>query len=336
LAFADIKIAVTGATGRAGQAVRTILADDHRVRADNVRLLEHSGEEAIISEYAGQATLIGALEPEALEDRDLVFLCGTASESASCLLWHRKRGSLFVDLSGAAAARGESPVVNLAVSGAALEGRPPTVAAPHALSYALSTLLAPLESAAGVASTVAVVHRPAADFGEAGLEELHKQTVSLLNFGEVPKQTYGRQIAFNLVPQTLLDEGDGGEPGLDERVSAEIRRILGWPDSRAAVRVLIAPVFHGHTGLLHVKPARKMSMREVAEALKSVKGVAVTASARAAPTPVEIAERPELVVVSIAPDGGEAGDFWIWLAGGDLPTHAARNAVEIAARVLGG
>jgi aspartate-semialdehyde dehydrogenase len=336
LALDDLKIAVTGAAGRTGQAVRTILAAEHRVPADKVRLLEHGGEEAIISEYAGQATLIGALEPEALEDRDLVFLCGSAAESAGCLLWQRKQNSLFVDLSGAAAARGEAPVVNLAVEGTVLAGRPATVAAPHALSYALSTLLAPIEAAAGVASTVAVLHRPAADFGEAGLEELHKQTVSLLNFGEVPKQTYGRQIAFNLVPQTLLDEGDGGEPGLDARVGGEIRRVLGWPTSRAAVRVLIAPVFHGHTGLVHVKPSRKMSMREVADALKGVKGVAVTGSARAAPTPVEIAERPELVVVSVAPDGGEEGDFWIWFAGGDLPTHAARNAVEIAARALGG
>lgn len=348
MALADLKIAVTGAASRTGQAVRTILADENHVRPDNVRLLEHGSDEAIISEYAGQATLIGGLEPDAIADRDLVFLCGSAAESAGCLLWQRKRGSLFVDLSGVAALRGDAPVVNLAVDASALGGPtfgggevsgppaavPETVAAPHPLSYALSTLLAAIDRAAGVVSTVAVVHRPAADFGEVGLEELHKQTVSLLSFGEVPKVTYGRQIAFNLVPQTVLDDSGGEEPGLDDRVSSEVRRILRWPASRAAVRILVAPVFHGHTGLVHVRPARKVSIREIMGVLKELEGVTVTGSMRAAPTPVEIAERPEFMVVTVAPDGGEESGFWIWLAGGDLPAHAARNAVEIAARVF--
>jgi len=336
LALADMKIAVTGATGRTGQAVRTILADEHHVPAENVRLLEHGSEEAIISEYAGHATLIGALEPEALADRDLVFLCGSAEESATCLLWQRRPGSLFVDLSGAAASRGEVPTVSLA-AGSPVNGHPlPTVAAPHALSYALSRLLAPIEKATGVAHAEAVMLRPAADFGDAGLEELHKQTVSLLNFGEVPKETYGRQVAFNLVPQAVLDGVAGGsEPGLEERLDSELSRILSWPAGRATVRVVVAPVFHGHAGLLHVTPSRQSSLREIAGLFKSEKGITVT-QPRSAPTPLEVAERDQLLVVSFGPDGGAEGGFWIWLAGGDLPTHAARNAVEIAARALGG
>src|SRR6185436_2115101 len=138
-----------------------------------------------------------------------------------------------------------------------------TVAAPHALSYALSRVLAPIEKAAGVAHAEAVLMRPAADFGEAGLEELHKQTVSLLSFGEVPKVTYGRQVAFNVVPQAVLDADAGGpEPGLEERVNSELGRILSWPAGRATVRVVVAPVFHGHAGLLHVMPSRKLALRE--------------------------------------------------------------------------
>jgi aspartate-semialdehyde dehydrogenase len=332
LALVDRKIAVTGATGRSGQAVRTALAAAH-VPSDKVRLLEQAGEEAIISEYAGQAMLIGNLEPEALADRDLVFLCGSAAESAGCLLWQRKAGSLFVDLSGAAATRGETPVVNLAVADAALTPAPATVAAPHAISYAISMLLAPIEREAGVAEAIAVIHRPAADFGETGLEELHKQTVSLLSFGEVPKGTIGRQIAFNIVPQSAIDEGGGGEPSLEDRLGSEIHRILGWTAPRATVRVLIASVFHGHAGMVHVKPGRKVSIKQVSEMLKGIKGVSVSVSARSAPSPVEIAERPERMVATITADGRDEGGFWVWFVAGDLPAHAAENAVEIAARV---
>ena len=333
MALVDRKIAVTGAAGRSGQAVRTALAGAN-VPSEKVRLLERGGEEAIISEYAGQAILIGNLDPEALADRDLVFLCGGAAESAGCLLWTRKAGSLFVDLSGAAAMRGETPVVNLAVASGALVPPPATVAAPHAISYAISTLLAPIEREVGIGSVEAVMHRPAADFGETGLEELHKQTVSLLNFGEVPKGTYGRQIAFNIVPQAAIDESGGEEPGLENRLGLEVHRIFGWPAPRATVRVLIASVFHGHAGMVHVKPGRKVSIRQVSEMLKGIKGVAVSASARSAPSPVEIVERPELMVATVTADGGDEGGFWVWFVAGDLPAHAARNAVEIAARVF--
>src|SRR6266550_2701274 len=112
--LADLRIGVTGATAASGQAVRARLAQ-RKVPAENVRMLEKASDEAIISEYAGQATLIGTLEPEGLADRDLVFLCGSAEESRRCLLWERKKGSVWIDMSGATASQPEVPVVNLGV-----------------------------------------------------------------------------------------------------------------------------------------------------------------------------------------------------------------------------
>src|SRR4029077_10009743 len=97
---ADLKIAITGATGPCCHALRSLLADK-RVPHERLRLLERPSDEAIISEYAGQPTLIGTIEPEATADRDLVFLCGSAEETGRCLLWERKKHALFVDLSGA-------------------------------------------------------------------------------------------------------------------------------------------------------------------------------------------------------------------------------------------
>src|SRR6185503_13059638 len=84
--LADLGIAITGAASASGQAVRALLAQ-RKVPAERLRMLEHASDEAIISEYAGQATLIGTLEPAALADRDLVFLCGNEEESRRCLLW---------------------------------------------------------------------------------------------------------------------------------------------------------------------------------------------------------------------------------------------------------
>jgi hypothetical protein len=88
----------------------------HDVPFANLRLLDRLTEEAIISEYGGAPTLVAALEPEALADRDVLFLCGSAEESAECLRWKRRPGAIVIDLSGAATSNQEIPLVALNVN----------------------------------------------------------------------------------------------------------------------------------------------------------------------------------------------------------------------------
>ena len=87
---ADVKIAITGATSAVGRAVRVALAD-RKIPAAFIRLLEKAQEEVILSEYAGEAMIVGTLDPDAFDDRDLVFLCGGTEESVRCLGWVRER-----------------------------------------------------------------------------------------------------------------------------------------------------------------------------------------------------------------------------------------------------
>ena len=314
---ADALIAITGAASEPGRGVRESIAEQS-VPVERVRLLEKRSEEAIISEYAGQAVLIGALEPEQLVDRDLVFLCGSARETRLCLGWERKAGALFVDLAGEAAAQGVAPVVNVAVNPGRLIGAPATVAAPHPISFALTSALAPLERELGLVSVEATALRPVSDFGEPGIEELHRQTVGLLNFTEYPREVFGHQLAFNLLPQSLF----------------EVAGVFGWESARATVRAFVAPVFHGHALILHLRLGRPVDRREIAKLLAGAEGIAVSLNGVGAVSPVEAAGQKEIRIAEIAPDGVTEGGWWLWLFGGDIPAGAARNAVEIAGRLL--
>jgi len=329
---ADALIAITGAASEPGRGVRESIAEQS-VPVERVRLLEKRSEEAIISEYAGQAVLIGALEPEQLVDRDLVFLCGSARETRLCLGWERKAGALFVDLAGEAAAQGVAPVVNVAVNPGRLIGAPATVAAPHPISFALTSALAPLERELGLVSVEATALRPVSDFGEPGIEELHRQTVGLLNFTEYPREVFGHQLAFNLLPQSLFDRA-GDEPPLEARLAREVAGVFGWESARATVRAFVAPVFHGHALILHLRLGRPVDRREIAKLLAGAEGIAVSLNGVGAVSPVEAAGQEEIRIAEIAPDGVTEGGWWLWLFGGNIPAGAARNAVEIAGRLL--
>jgi aspartate-semialdehyde dehydrogenase len=329
---ADLKIAVTGAAGTGGHALRTLLAA-RRVPAERLRLLEGPSEEAIISEYAGQPTLIGTTEPEALADRDIVFLCGSEEESARCLLWERKKHSVYVDLSGAATAQGKAPVVNMEVNASVLAPRPATIGAPHAISFTLTSALAPLESGFGIAAVEAVVLRPVSDFGEAGLEELHKQTVALLNFTEMPKELFGRQAGFNVLPQSSLERlADGA--GIEARLCREIEGVFGWTQRRATVRTLVVPVFHGLSVLVHLRLNQPAPLKTLRKALADAAAQGARSAAGPAPTPAEAAAERVRLAADISSDGlGDTG-FWLWLVASDTAAHAARNAIDIADRLF--
>lgn len=332
--LSDLKIAITGASGSTGQSLRSLLAGK-AVAAERVRLLERAAEEAIISEYAGQPTIIGTIDPEALVDRDLVFLCGDVEESARCLLWERKKGSVFIDLSGATAAKGDVPVVNAAVNPQRLAEHPRTLAAPHAISCAITSALAPLVGAFPVESVSAVVLRPASDFGEPGIEELHRQTVALLNFTGLPKSVYGRQLGFNLIPQSALGTSLDGLD-LEARLAREVDRIFDWRPPRMALRALVAPVFHGTAVLIHLRVGENPSLATARKVLAGSGHLSVSSPSGAPLSPVEVVGQQEKLCATIATDDAAPGGFWIWLVGADFAAQSAGNAVEIAARLHSG
>jgi len=225
--------------------------------------------------------------------------------------------------------------VNLAVDPLALANGPRLVAAPHAISFALTSVLAPIEKVAGIERAAGMVLRPVSDFGEAGIEELHRQTLSLLNFEEIPKGVFGRQIAFNLLPESAVRENPAGA-ALHARLAAEVDRIFGWTRPRATLRLMVAPVFHGHAVLVHVVVREPISEAALRKVLSETAGVTLRHGPRAELTPVEIAEREGELAVDAVPDEADERGFWVTLMGSQFREAAATNAVEIAGRLLSG
>ena len=166
--------------------------------------------------------------------------------------------------------------------------------------------------------------RPAADFGDQGVEELREQTVRLLSFAEAPKEIFGKQLAFNLIPQPLLQDG---EPDLERRVADEVARLLGWEGSRLAVRLVTAPVFYGHSLSLRVELEQDATTDAVSEAL-SEQGRIDPPSTASAATPVEATGEGRTTVADVSEDG--LGGYWVWAVVGEASVAAAEQAVRLA------
>jgi len=314
------RVALVGASTPEGARVRAAL-EALGVPGNRVDLYATATGEAILSEYAGEARLIQEPTPDEIADHDVILLC-EIGELTRGLLDRRRDGRIVIDLVGALPSSARSPLVHMDINPRVAEDHRGSLAVPHPLASVLAEMLHPLEQAFGVREAVAVVIRPAADFGEAGLEELRDQTVRLLSFAEIPVDTFGGQLAFNLIPQERLA---CDRPGIESTIADHVRRLLAWGEPRVTLRLLAAPVFHGHGIQLRVCLRDQASADQVRQALSSVGEMT---GGELPTTPLEVAQEYRTSLARISADG--LGGFWIWAVAGESAAKGAEQAIRIA------
>jgi len=293
----------------------------------SVRLFTSSDDpEANLSEFDGEAMLVGRPDLDALGNLDIAFLCGTPEEGARYLQWPRQAGFTAIDLTAASRGDAHVPVVNAAVNPGAIEAWAGLIAAPSPAAQILTSLIAPIRRGPGLESATAVIFRPASESGVGGVDELYQQTVAVLNFHDLPKQVFGRQLAFNLIPLPVADPAPARSSVRDE-VEDEVLRVTG-SGYDLAVQTILAPVFHCHAAALHIVLPPGHGPEDLIAALRTGEDLKVPARSGGV-TPVERAGAAEVAVAGVRPSRVARG-AWIWAVADHLTAGTARNAVRIA------
>ncbi len=286
--------------------------------------------DANLTEFGGEPILVSQPDIDALGALDIAFFCGTTAEGARYLEWPGRKGFTGIDLTAAAIESARVPLVNASVNPETMPAGPGLIGTPHPIALMLSSVFTAVERGCGLLEASATVLQPVSECGEPGIAELYQQTLGLLNFHEQPRELFGRQVAFNLVPDAAF--GAGGVPGSGstEGVEREIRRITGerFPVSAA---IVLAPVFHGHAAMARVILPKGRTVADLKAAFAGADGI-VVADAADPITPVERAGAAGVLVSGIRPAGG-AGAFWVWIVSDNLTSGTALNAVRIAEAV---
>ena len=97
----------------------------------------------------------------------------------------------------------------------------------------------------------AVVHvfEPASERGTAGIQELQQQTTSLLSFRPLEKKVFDAQLSFSLLPRYGSDAPVALED-VELRVERNLASLLEGAVPMPSLRLVQAPVFHGHSYLV--------------------------------------------------------------------------------------
>jgi aspartate-semialdehyde dehydrogenase len=289
---------------------------------DDLRLLStDENEVGTLTEIQGAAAMVRRFEEGDLAGVAVAFFCGAMAPNRRILASLPAETTGIVLSPDADAADGRPLVVGITQPPPALGE---VLVSPHPAALHLARLLRPLLplSAARAAATLLA---PASLTGRAGLDELFDQTRSILAFSsERPQAVFGRQLAFNYYP--LLP----APVHLTPLVTAILGRELPL-----AVQVIQSGVFHGIGASLCVH----FEVDPGGEAIRAALGgdpALDLATAEEEPSPVDAANREEILVGSVRAEAGEAGSYWIWSVMDNLTVGGANNAVDIAEAVLAG
>jgi aspartate-semialdehyde dehydrogenase len=290
-----------------------------------------------------------ALANENLEEEDfqVVFVAAPPRPSAKKLASGRSPG--FLDSADRLAHAAHCTVIDMAE---ALAGQPGEVlrvpflepaspaaratqpdrpaaflASAHPASILLSTLILRLARRFTLSSAVAEVFACASEIGPQAVDELQRQTTSLLSFQKIPQAVFGRQLAFNLLPRFGRAKGTT-LAGIEGRIHRQLNRILGERAPSPAVRVFQAPVFHSLAVSLYVETQKAASVEALEEALKGPR-VTLARLREPAPSQADSSGSSDIQVDAVARDHTRSRGAWIWAVADNLRL-AALNAIEIA------
>ena len=327
------KIAIVGAATIRGKELNEAFAESAFVGAD-FSLMDDESQLGQLEAVGDEVTFIQRIEPSAFDGMDFVFFAG--SEQVTLKHWKpaQKSGASIVDLSYAL--ESEPGVL---VRAPWLDEKPssdvnlstPAVVPAHPVSLALALVMTRLQSLGAVTSASATVLEPASEYGHAALDELHQQTVGLLNFQTPPKAIYDTQVAFNVAP-VLGAEAKADLRTNETRIRRHYNLLAGESLPRLSVQLLHAPVFHGHGISLAVEFQNSTNLEQVEAALHGEHLDVIMGEGDAdVPNNLNTVGSKDVMLRVRTADGSEAASrsFWVWASIDNLK-FAALNAVACA------
>jgi aspartate-semialdehyde dehydrogenase len=283
-------------------------------------LLETEEYAGLLQEFAGEIQITQVISPQAFEDIDIAFFtCGPEIMRA-----YVASGAKFPDLTIDLTQAGLDGTVYLhGISDPRLLRPQGYFVSPHAAAIVIGRILAHLHNTFVVEAAAVTVLEPASERGNAGVDELQQQTVSLLNFQQLENKVFTGQLAFN-----VLAEPEAAER-TEHRISDQLDAIFGKTFPKPAIIVAQAPVFHSHALSMFVNvPA---GTEELARHFASSPNFTIDNRA-AASSPVSVVGSDKIHIGRLQPTG-HIPNHAIWAVADNLRIAAA-NAIQTLEHIM--
>jgi len=320
------RVAIVGATGVVGETLARML-HERRFPISSLRAFATKRSAGSIVRSGTHEAVVEAIDPDRFDAHlfdgiDVAFFAVGDAVSAAYGRKLAQAGAIVVDKSSAFRLDPDVPLVVPEVNGSAIAGKK-LLANPNCAAIPLALTLAPIHRAFGLKWVSLSTYQSVSGAGRDAVDELDAQL-----HGDAGVAALPRRIAGNVIPQIGAFDADGIS-GEEQKVAAELRKILSLPDLPVSATTVRVPVAIGHSESVAfgtLRPARREDVRDI---LANAPGLTFRDGASYA-TPIEVAGSDRVEVGRLRPDQAHENAWLLWIVSDNLRKGAATNAVQIA------
>lgn len=305
-----------------GKEIRDLVED--RKLPVTLRVAAGESPDPVLTAENDELAVMEPLSAALVEDVQVILLGGTPQANRQALAYARdlKPRPASVDLLGEFEELPESVLRSPLLETPARKFPAASMHVPaHPAAAALARLLTTLHASRKIRSSVVTALEPVSEQGKSGIDELHKQSISLFNFQSMPKQIFDTQVSFNMLPRY------GAESSVDlskseRRAERHLATLLG---SRGlplpSIRLVHAPVFHGYCLNAWIEFESRPSVQE-ASGLLVAAGFDVRDAETEPASNLAVAGQSGITVSDIVEDRSNPRALWLWAAFDNVRTLA--------------
>ncbi len=329
-------VAVVGATGAVGEAMREILAE-RRFPCGEVRLVASERSAGKRLPVGERTFAVQVLDEFDFADTQIALFSAGGAVSAEHAPRAAAAGAVVIDNTSRFRMDEEVPLVVPEVNPDRIaDGIGPNIIAnPNCSTIQMTVALKPIYDAVGIERVNVATYQAVSGAGMAGVRELAGQTANLLNAKPLEDaKAHPTQIAFNAIAHAW-DIGDNGYSVEEMKMVAETRKIFADETIRVNPTCVRVPVFYGHSEALHIETTDPISALDAADLLRRAPGVTVVDDPAASPTAVDHAANQDAVFVGrIREDLTCERGLNLWVVADNVRKGAALNSIQIAELLL--
>ena len=323
-------IGILGATGAVGQELIRLLHERHFPIAE-LRLLASARSAGKTQTYQDKSWTIQEATPESFEGLDVCIFSAGGSQSELFAKEAVKHGCIVIDNSSAFRMDENVPLVVPEINPEAAFEHKGIIANPNCSTIITLMGLYPLHQAFGLKSVIASTYQAVSGSGTGGIVELEQQTRAWAEGGEMKKEVYPHQIAFNLLPHVDVFFDDGYTKEEMKMVNAG-RKIMSLPGLKVTCTCVRVPVFRAHCISVSAEFEKPVSVDAAREAVAAFEGSELVDDPANPkyPMPLDYSEVVNCGVGRIRKDQVFDNGLALWVTGDQVWKGAALNAIQIA------
>jgi aspartate-semialdehyde dehydrogenase len=342
----SVAIGITGATGVTGEVTLRVL-EERAFPVGELRLFASRRSSGQTLRWKGRDHPVEALEDGRFAGLDVVI---SATSGALAREWAPRMvaaGAIVIDQSSGFRQDPAVPLVVPEINLGDLAGHRGIIAGPNCTTTVAVMAAAPLERAFGIESIISSSYQAISGLGRDGMAEFLDLARKAVDQPEalrghepleLPAPEQAPQMpAFNLFPQCETFREGSDLSTEEEKMEAEMRKMLHAPDLRVHATAVRVPVLVGHSVSLALSLRREASPAEAREVIAAFPGVRVLDEpwSREYPTPLRAAGIDDVLVGRIRRVPALRNGLSLFASGDNLRKGNALNAVQVAELVLG-